>query len=246
MGDAFPAATEHGPLEEPFEELFIVRGTVRSAPLVTVTRNMVVLRSAGELTIVNSVRLSPEGERELERLGSVRHLVKLGNFHGMDDPYYVKKYSPVVWASKDAVHRPGVTTDRELVEGAVAPVPRASIFVFDRATKPEACLVLHRDGGILVCCDSLQNWGDFEGCSLAGKLVMKAAGFGGEARVGPAWRRFAGGACRSDFERLLALPFKHLIPGHGHPLKDVAKEAIAARVAEAYPSPSTTDRGTRS
>jgi hypothetical protein len=63
-------------------------------------------------------------------------------------------------------------------------------------------------------------------------------GFGGEARIGPGWRRVCepkdGGGFRSDFERLLALPFRHLVPAHGHPLRDTAKDALATRVAEAY------------
>ena len=164
--------------------------------------------------------------------------MKLGHFHGMDDPYYVKKYSPVVWAAKDAVHKPGVTTDELLASGASLPVPRSELFVFERSTKPEACLLLKRDDGILVTCDSLQNWGDFGGCSLLGRLMMRAMGFGGAARIGPGWRKafepkddkgFA-----PDFERLLTLSFRHLLPAHGYPLKDDAKQAVTARVAEAY------------
>jgi hypothetical protein len=119
-------------------------------------------------------------------------------------------------------------------------VPRAEIFTFDRATKPEACLLLRRDDGILVTCDSAQNWGDFDGCSFLGRLMMKAMGLGGAARIGPGWRRVAEPkdtqAFRPNFERLLALPFRHLLPAHGHPLKDSAKDALALPVAAAYPA----------
>ena len=239
MGADFPAAMPHGPIEEPFEGVFTVRGTARFAPALTITRNMVILRNAGELTLVHPVRLSPEGERELERLGNIRHLVKLGHFHGMDDPYYVKKYAPTVWAAKDASHKPGVVTNEVLVPNGPLPVPRAELFVFERSKNPEACLLLKRDDGILLTCDSIQNWGDFDGCSFAGKLVMKAMGFAGAARIGPGWRRAAepkdGGGFRSDFARLLELPFHHLVPAHGYPLKDDAKDALRLRVNEAYP-----------
>jgi hypothetical protein len=243
MGDGFPAAMAHGPIEEPFEGIFTVRGTARLAPLFSITRNMVILRNLGELTIVGAVRLSAEGERALERLGTIRHLVKLGHFHGIDDPYYVKKYSPVVWAAKGAAHKAGVTTDELLSADGAGPVPRAEVFTFDRAAKPEACLLLHRDDGILVTCDSVQNWGNFDGCSFAGRMLGKAMGFGGAARIGPGWRRVAEPkdmqGFRPDFERLLALPFRHLLPAHGYPLKDSAKDALAARVAAAYPATSS-------
>lgn len=235
--DDFPAAMPHGAIEEPFEQIFTVRGTARFAPLLSITRNMVIVRNLGELTIIGAVRLSPDGERALERLGTVRNLVKLGHFHGMDDAYYVKKYAPVVWAAKDAVHKPGVATNEFLAPGAALPVPRSQLFVFERAAKPEACLLLERDDGILVTCDSLQNWGDFDGCSFAGKLMMRAMGFGGAARIGPGWRKSSepkdSKGFRPDFERLLVLPFRHLLPAHGYPL-DNAKSAVAARVTEAY------------
>ena len=238
MADPFPAAMAHGPIEEPFEGIFTVRGTARFAPLLSITRNMVIIRNLGELTVIGAVRMSPEGERELERLGTIRNLVKLGHFHGMDDPYYVKKYAPTVWAAKDAEHKPGVTTDELLRAGEGGPVQRAELFTFDRAAKPEACLLLRRDDGILVTCDSVQNWGDFDGCSLLGKLTMKAMGCGGAARIGPGWRKVAEpkdrDGFRPDFDRLLALPFRHLLPSHGRPLKENAKEALAARVEEAY------------
>ena len=238
MGDEFPAAMHHGPIEEPFEGIFTVRGTARFGPLLSITRNMIVLRNTGELTILGAVRLVAEAERELERLGKIRHLVKIGHFHGMDDPYYVKKFAPTVWAAKDAVHKPGVTTDEVLTAGAPLPIPSADFFSFDRASKPEGCILLRRDDGILVTCDSVQNWEDFGGCSLAGKLMMRTMGFGGAARIGPGWRRFAepkdADGFRPDFVRLLELPWKHLLPSHGYPLRDTAKTALLARVKEAY------------
>ncbi|NOU32977.1 MAG: hypothetical protein HOO96_34175 [Polyangiaceae bacterium] len=239
MADGFPAARAHGPFETPFDDVFMVRGTSHFAPLLHITRNMIVLRQGDDLTLLNSVRLSDVGERDLERLGTVRHLVKLGHFHGMDDAYYAKRYAPVVWATSDATHARGVTTARRLTPGESGPVADMRVFTFERATRPEACIVLGREGGILVTCDSVQNWGAFEGCSGAAKVVLRALGFAGEARIGPGWRRFAeprdGGGLGDDFRRLLTLPFRHLVPAHGHVLRDRAKEALAARVAESYP-----------
>jgi hypothetical protein len=68
--------------------------------------------------------------------------------------------------------------------------------------------------------------------------MMRAMGFGGTARIGPGWRKRCepkeNGGLRSDFARLLALPFSHLLPSHGHPLRDSAKESLAERVKEIY------------
>jgi len=64
----------HGEIDEIFPDVFLVRGTFRAGPGISFGRNMVVLREGDALTLANSVRLSPEGERALERLGTVRHL----------------------------------------------------------------------------------------------------------------------------------------------------------------------------
>lgn len=117
MSMRYPAAMPHGPVEEPFEGVCTVRGTSRVAPFLSITRNMVNVRSAGELTIIGSVRLSLPAERALERLGTVRHLVRLGHFHGLDEGYYVKRYAPTVWATKNARSRTGVITGARLTPG---------------------------------------------------------------------------------------------------------------------------------
>ena len=47
------------------------------------------------------------------------------------------------------------------------------------------------------------------------------------ANVGPAWRK----ACkpeRSDFARVLELDFAHLLPSHGTPIVNTAKQEVAA------------------
>jgi hypothetical protein len=81
----FRPAYPHGKFDEVFPDLFFLRGSMRVGAGISITRNMVVVRQGGELTLVNSVRLNDEGEAELEKLGPVRHLVRLGFAHGADE-----------------------------------------------------------------------------------------------------------------------------------------------------------------
>jgi hypothetical protein len=81
----FPKPLPHGPITEVFPDVFVVRGTIRFMPLLAIARNMTIVRDGDELTVINSVRLSAAGEAELRRLGAIKRLVRLGNFHGMDD-----------------------------------------------------------------------------------------------------------------------------------------------------------------
>ena len=126
-----PRTLPHGPLRLVGDGVYVVTGEMHIAPLVRIPRNMVVIADEGELTLVNAVRLSDAGEAELARLGTVRHLVKLGAFHDRDDPYYVERFAPRFWAVPGASHREPLTADGDLMEDAPRlPIPRMRVVRF--------------------------------------------------------------------------------------------------------------------
>lgn len=228
----FRPATPHGPFEETFPDLFFVRGTLRLAPGLVITRNMVVVRQGDELTLVNSVRLTDAGEAALEELGRVRHLVRLGFAHGADDAYYAHRFRPTFWAPKGQNHAPGLSADHELRPGS-SPLERSSVFSFENGRRSEALIILERDGGIVIPCDSYQNWTTFDGCSAVGKVMMKAMGFGPTLIGGP-WTKYMGQDVRKDFDALLEHDFRHLLPAHGEPLHDAAKQGLRTAIARRF------------
>lgn len=219
-----PPALPHGPIEEVFPDVFQVRGGFRFMPALSITRNMTIVRQGGELTVVNSVRLTDAGERELEKLGKVTHVVRIGAFHGADDPWFVRRFGASLWAPAGLSPKGNVTHDHELKPGN-SPIEGSSVFLFERGQKPEAALVLERDGGILLTCDSFQNWTTFDGCSPAGKVMMRVMGFGPTLIGGP-WLKYMGPEIRGDFDRLAKVSFKHLAPAHGTVLRDVAAAGL--------------------
>lgn len=219
-----PAVMPHGALEPIFDDAWFLTGSVNFKPLVRLGRNMVVLRHDGELTLINSIRLDPDGEAALDALGKVAHVVKIG-FHGMDDAYYVEKHSAKQWAIADA---PGA-----LVEDGEFPIPGVKIFMFEDTNKPEAALLVARDGGLLITCDSVQHWAPQPLASPLANLITGFLGFKKPAQLGPPWRKImtpAGGSLRPDFERLAALPFSKLIGGHGGLLSANAPELLKASI----------------
>ena len=217
----FPAALPHGPLREIFPDVFLVTGTFRMGPLMAIPRNMTVVRHGGSLTVLNSVRLDAEGEASLDKLGKVEHVVRVGRFHGADDAYYVDRYKATLWAPPKIK---GLTGARELAPGST-PIPGSTVFVFEKGKEAEAAIVLDVDGGALVTCDSYQHWTSFDGASFLGKIVLKLMGFGPTLIGGP-WTKAMGPGVREDFDRLLALPWKHLIPAHGAVLCDTAQDGL--------------------
>lgn len=240
---AYPPVQPHGSLTEVFPDVFMVTGTVRFFPLNSITRNMAVVRQGGELVVLNSVRLGPEGEAALEKLGKVTHVVRVGAFHGLDNPYYVERFGATLWGppgTKHGVlekkHGGGVEASipgRDLGPDA-CPIEGARVFLFEHVQHPEAAIVLDREGGVLVPCDSYQNWTTFDGCSLLGGLMLRALGFGPTLIGGPWMKRVGTPEVRADFERLLEVPFAHLLPAHGTVLRDRAGEGLRTAMAARF------------
>jgi hypothetical protein len=198
---------------------------------------MTVLRQGRDLTLVNTVRLTEKGLRQLDSLGQVRHIVRLGAFHGRDDPFYRDHYGATLWALPEAEVADGRPADRALAAGGPFPAHRGIVFVFTTARFPEAAVLLPREGGILITCDAVQNWTHVDAffSGETGALFV-AQGLIGAANIPVTWRE----ACApniSDFRRLAEMPFHHLISAHGEPLRDDAKRRLEARIDEVFHVP---------
>lgn len=226
----FAAPQPHGPLQPVFSDVFMVTGAYRVNAAIAFTRNMAVVRQGTDLIVLNSVRLSPEGEAALDALGTVRHVVRLGPFHGLDDPWYVHRYGATLWVPPRTKPGDGGAV-RELGPGS-CPIEGATVFTFEKARKPENALLLERDGGILLTCDAYQHWTSFAGCSLMVRMSSSMMGFGPTC-IGPMWLKAMGNEVADDFRRLQQQPFRHLLPAHGSVLRDTAREGIAVALAKA-------------
>ncbi len=214
----------HGEIAEIFDDVFFVTGTARPSfggQTFQISRNMTIVRSEGELTLINTMRLDEPGLTALEGLGKVKNIVKLGSYHGMDDAFYRDRYGARQWALPGAIHGAGHNSDAELVAGEL-PFPSASLFVFETSSRPEGILVLEREGGILVSCDSLQNWTEAD-AFWDDNSAVAMKGMIRPANIGPGWLQAMTPEPR-DFHRLQQVAYRHVLPGHGRPLLDEAKE----------------------
>lgn len=226
-----PPVMPHAEIRQIFPDVFFLTGTSRptfAGSSWQFSRNMTILREDGVLTLVNTVRLDDAGLEQLDALGKVGNVVKLGAFHGMDDAFYLERYGAKQWAFEAMKHEGGQATDEVLAVGGKAPASDASVFLFETAAQPEGLLLLEREGGILISCDSLQNWVEPDRFfDQASSEKMSAIGFIQPANIGPGWRQ----ACNpqaSDFARLNQLRFCHLLPAHGTPIIGEAKVKLAA------------------
>jgi hypothetical protein len=236
MGE-FPKSLPHDDIKKIGDGVYWVRGSAVMGPGMRIPRNMAIVVHDGEVTVIGAVRLSPTGEARLAELGELKHVVKIGYFHGMDDAYYLSKYGADYWTLPDGA-RDIDPTPTETLTHTHLPFPDSELFAFENTVSPEGALLVKRSGGILVTCDAVQNWPDTSGCSLAAKLVVRVMGFTRRpAQIGPPWRKHMtpeGGTLQTDFERLAGLKFDKLIGGHGIPLKSGAQQALAATVAATF------------
>jgi hypothetical protein len=227
----FPPPYRHWDIEEPFPNVFFVTGQFRMGPGVMATRNMTVVREGERLVVLNSIRLSPEGEKKLDALGKVTDVVRVGAFHGYDDPYYVHRYGAKLWVPKGIDPRP--VEKAEVIGEGSFPLSDAKVFTFEHVRKGEAAILLQREGGILVPCDAYQNWTNTDGCSLLCKIATRFMGFG-PACLGAPWVKAQGRGVRADLEKLAELPFEHLCPAHGTVLRDEAREGLRRAITKFF------------
>jgi len=233
----YPAAFPHEPIVELFPEIYLVHGSIPLGPGMRMNRNMVVLRQGGESTIVSPVRLAVNDEARLEALGKIKHVVRVGYYHGLDDRYYVDKYGAEFWCQPGSDHYKEPPPTKLLEEGTVLPITDAQLFCFRETKCPEAAILIKRHGGVLITSDGLQHWTDWSYCTLPAKLLMKAFGFSLRTLIGTFWLKYMtakGGTLKIDFERLLKLDFTHLIGAHGRLCRDIAHAGVEAEVRQVY------------
>jgi hypothetical protein len=235
---SYPAPLPHDPVEPIADDVFMVRGSVNLNALMSITRNMAIVRHAGELTLVNSVRLDAQEEQKLRALGTVKRILRLGPFHGMDDRYYMDTFKAELWAPGESKLHPEPKVDLVFDESTVLPFPGAKLFCFHGLNQPEGALWLDRGRGLMLFCDAVQNYGDYRYCNFPARTVMPWIGFPKTTIVGPFWMKLQtpeGASLEGEFRRLLgSFDFDTLLSAHGSLLRGGAHASVGAAVDRAY------------
>lgn len=232
----YPPAYPHDPIKELFPDVYLLHGSIRMGPGMRMNRNMLILRQDGQLTLINPVRMSDEGLKTLDALGSVVRVIRLGDFHGLDDRFYVERYRAQFWCQAGQGSYKVPAADVVFDAATQSPIRGTSFFVYENALFPEAAILLaqHR---LLIATDSLQYYSDFRFFSGFTKLVFKLLGFKAGLNIGGPWIKRVtpkGGSMKPDFDRLLALDFDAVIGAHGGLLARGAKEQVRTEVATVF------------
>lgn len=234
---SFPPACPHGPIEPIADGVFMVRGGMQMNPVVRITRNMAIVKEGDILTLINPIRLSEAGLKALDGLGEVKHLLRLGAFHGFDDPFYIDRYHPTFWVQSGGEAYPEPTPDQILSEGGPLPFGKGEILCLGGVKQPECLLRLDVGKGLLLTCDVIQNYDDYSHNNIPAKLAMPFLGFKKTTLVGPIWLRLMPEdkeMVKADLMRLLDWDFDALLSAHGTFLASGAKPRVKAAIDKAF------------
>lgn len=239
MTDYAPAYP-HGDIEEIASDVFLVRGSIKMNAMMRITRNMVIVRNgAGELTLVDPIRLNAKGEEQLRSLGTVTNILRLGAFHGLDDRYYVDTFNARLWSQEGGTTYTEPPIDVVVTAETELPFEGGTIVEFAGIKQPECVLHLATGKGLLVTCDAIQNYGDYSYNNLFAKLLMPFIGFTKNTLLGPFWLKLMTedqSRLEAVFRRLLDLEFDALISAHGTYLQTGANDALRQAVDKVYSS----------
>lgn len=225
----YSSAWPHSKIKQIFPDIFFVTGTnITQHEGVTLqhSRNMIIVREQGKLSLINTVQLTEKGLDELASLGKIENVIKIGSFHGRDDAFYLDHFDAKLWALTGMEHQNNRKADYNLTADGLMPFADCKIFTFNSSRFPEAVLHINQNGGILVTCDSIKNWlarDKFFSDSTA-KLYEKQKLFG-YATVNEIWMQ-ATQIDKSELLGLKELNFCHLLSAHGEPLLNNAHEHV--------------------
>lgn len=217
----YPDSLPHDPPVQIGEDLYVVHGCVKPSAIARFTRNMAIVRDNGHLTLINPVRMDTAGLAELEKLGEVQHVLRLGPMHGMDDAFYVDRYKAQFWSFEGGTTYTTPPIDHPLMDGGALPFGGAKLFGFDHMTETEGAILLERSPGILLTCDAIQSYSTpphTPHTNWLTRLLMPLIGFPRKTLIGPVWIKLLvkdKDGIRSEFERLMQWDFDQLLSAHG-------------------------------
>lgn len=204
------------------------------------TSTMTVLRLGdGGLLLHSPIAMTPKRRAAVEALGPVAHLYAPNSFHHLRVGEWAEAFpsarvhAPASLASK----RKDLRLDRThgqpepAFDGLIDEVPIEGFRLAESA-------LVYRPARTLVVADLVHNIGRSQ--HLWTKIYAGAMGFHDRVALSRVirWTAFSDrAAARRSLDEILSLPFDHIIVGHGAPITEGAREALAAAYTWLPPGP---------
>ena len=217
--EKYPAVCPHGSLERVLDNVYIVMGSFKMMPATRIGVTMTIVKRDSDLTIINSVRVSSEVEKEIEKLGTVKNVVRICANHGCWDEYYIDKFKatyydlPGVNEAKGATQTP--KADKELPELPFS--DGSKVVMIEHLKYPEAVIWLPDGGGTLITGDFIQNGRPDHHSSFMGNILGRLMGFNtGCCNPPPMFFKFYGDGkdvYKPNVPAIMELDFENIVSG---------------------------------
>jgi hypothetical protein len=238
---ALPPAYKIKSISQIEDDVYLVQGKTSgssSRKAVQKNRNMVILRrhvmgNQYELTLINPIRIEEDDTEELNKLGKIYSLIRLGSTIGeCEDQYYLNKYPNTIrLAPGNASYKSKLPIHNLLADHSFLLDERTQVFVFKGVKRPEAALLLRRpSGNILVTSESLQSDQPCRNMSFTKKSKIKSMS---PMVIPPRWLKNMStkhGSLREEFDRLSNLDFSSQVGASGNWAHSRAKESTVLAV----------------
>ena len=233
----YPPAYPHDQIQNLYPGVFLLRGSIKMGPGMRMNRNMIILQSGPEIILINPVRMNEEGLAALDLLGKVSKIIRLGDFHGLDDEFYLDRYKCEFWAQPGQETYKSPNPTKTISASTTGPIKNSEFFIFESAIFPEAALLI-KEHKLLITTDSIQYHSDWNYFSWFTKFAFKLLGFKPGLNIGGPWLKRVtpkGTTLKKDFEALLALDFDAVIAAHGALIENGAKELLETEISNVFP-----------
>ena len=226
----YPDVVPHGALEKVTDDIYVVRGGHTMMRIMVIDLTMTVIKQGSDVIIVNAMRVSPEMEEEIQKLGKIKHVVQICGSHGAYDQYYIDTFGATFWDLPGRDEGKTPKGDKILSDGGDFPVTGAKVIKIQDVSIPEFVVWLPNGGGTLVTADFIQNGRPKEFENYIGSWFSYLVGFNnGRCSCPPLFRLgFNTGKCMyaNNVPKIMALDFKNIAPGHGPAQIGDAKEDL--------------------
>lgn len=163
-------------------------------------------------------------------------IIRLGDFHGLDDAFYLNRYNCEFWAQTGQETYKSPLPTKHLNATTSGPIPNSKFFIFESAIYPEAALLIE-EYRLLITTDAIQYYSEWRYFSWFSKLVFKLLGFKVGLNIGGPWLKRVtpkGKTLKHDFEKLLALDFDAIIAAHGALVGKDAKHLLEQEIRTTF------------
>jgi hypothetical protein len=241
---ALPPAYKIKSISEIEDDVYLIQGKTSCRKAIQKNRNMVILRrhvigNQYELTLINPIRIEENDMEELNKLGKIYSLIRLGSTIGeCEDQYYLNKYPNAIrLAPGNASNTSKLPIHHLLTDHSFLLDERTQVFIFKGTSQPEAALLLQRpSGNILVTSESLESDQPSQGMSyFAKKSKVKSDML--PMVIPPSWLKNMStkqGSLRDEFERLSKLDFSRQVGASGKWVHSHAKESTVLAVNKCF------------